>query len=190
MRAGSRDLAEPTFVSIGAGLPSHWECHTGNAVRAPAVGDVGLVLDVHASGPAAGTDSVRRRTKQEAQSLNAAIDAALLDVPDRALATLRPLIRGEETARLADRVVRRATRLARMRRMEGPSILYVRDRIVLALYHAASPHRWCSGWSDGAAIRGEGGCVARLGAVLVMPSVVSPVSSAPAGVQGSRSKRR
>jgi ribonuclease HI len=142
MRAGGRDLAEPTVVSIGA-----------------------------ASGPAAGTDSVRRRTKHEARSLNAAIDAALLDVPERAIATLRPLIDGEETARLADRVVWRATRLARMHRMEGPSILCVRDRIVLALYHAASPHGWFSGWSDGAAISGgDGGRVTRLGVVLVTPS--------------------
>jgi hypothetical protein len=114
---------------------------------------------------------VRRRTKHEAQSLNAAIDAALLDVPDSAVATLRPLIRGEEPARLADRVVRRATRLARMHRIEGPSILCVRDRILLALYHAASPHGWFSGWSDSAAIsRGDGGRVTRLGVVLVTPS--------------------
>jgi ribonuclease HI len=94
----------------------------------------------------------------------------LLDVPDHALVGLRPLISGEETVRLADRVLRRATRLARVRRRASRSILYVRDRIVLAVHHAASPQGWFSGWSDGAVITGEGGRVTRLGAVLVEPS--------------------
>jgi hypothetical protein len=29
--------------------PRHWERHTGQAVRAPAVGDIGLVVDVDGS---------------------------------------------------------------------------------------------------------------------------------------------
>jgi ribonuclease HI len=41
---------------------------------------------------------------------------------------------------------------------------------VLALYHAASPQGWFSGWSDGAAITSESGRATRLGVVVVAPS--------------------
>jgi ribonuclease HI len=107
--------------------------------------------------------------KQLSRRLNKIIDEALLDGPDCLIDELRSLTGFGDTEAIADRVLRRATKLARSHRARTAAILAARDQLVLRLYGAAAPPETCSGWADGATARRGGCCTSGIGAVLMAP---------------------
>jgi hypothetical protein len=91
----------------------------------------------------------------------AVLDRVLLaPTPENREALLRLGVRDVTT--LAERVRRRATRLARRERPRAPQILAGRDRLIAALYARAAPRDWHVAWCDAAHAAGRAG----LGGVL------------------------
>jgi ribonuclease HI len=98
--------------------------------------------------------SDRQRT---ARGINDVIDCALqqaTDVRFRAAVRLRATL---STHRLAERVRRRATVLARRDRRLSAQLLQARDRLILALYADATPAGWHTAWCDGSIAAGKPG---------------------------------
>lgn len=124
-------------------------------------------------------------SSQSSRRLNESIDRLLLERPPAPIDAIVPWARLDEPAALADRVRRRATRLAKVHRAEVGKILQARDRIVLTLYHLASPPGCFSGWCDGSIVPGDGQRGAGIGAVLMAPGgeLIAEFARAGAGSQ-------
>lgn len=92
--------------------------------------------------------------QRPARHVNEVIERALQQPTDahfRAVARLRTTATAED---LAERVRRRGTLLARRDRRQGAQILRARDRLMLAIYAAATPGGWHTAWCDGSIVAG------------------------------------
>jgi ribonuclease HI len=105
--------------------------------------------------PGVGRPSIAaaRARRDVARATNEAIDHVLLRAAlvDRQRAL--ELTRREEPASVADRVRRRASRLAKIHGSRRSQILSAADALILALYHYAAPEGWLCGWCDASVAR-------------------------------------
>ncbi len=113
-----------------------------------------------------GGDADRRRRARE---LNALIDAALGAPARHPPRQLAAYLRAEEPAALAERVRRRATRIARHERSRAETILAARDALILALYAGGGPSGGFTAWCDGSSKPGPDGPTAGVGGLLMDP---------------------
>jgi ribonuclease HI len=108
------------------------------------------------------TATARIDRRPSARPVNELIDRALLHPTDTQWRAVARIGRTVAIQRLAERVRRRATVLARRDRAHGAGILRARDGVILAVYAGDTPARWHTAWCDssvtnGAHIAGVGG---------------------------------
>ena len=91
----------------------------------------------------------RRRT---AQQLNAVIDRALVDWSPAQRQEVLQLKRTRTVRKLAQRVHKRATLLAKRQRRDANRIRQARDALTMALYASTAPEAWAVAWCDGSSM--------------------------------------
>ena len=112
-------------------------------------------------------DPRTRIRRAQTQRINRAVDEALQDANGETLLALLALVVDEATIPLCDRILRRATRLARQNRSETASIIATRNRRVLEVYAHRAPKSWFSAWCDGSSTTDADGRRAGIGLVLM-----------------------
>jgi ribonuclease HI len=85
--------------------------------------------------------------------LNAVIDKALLALSPQQQQRVLQLTHECPVAKLAERIRRRATVLAKRRHGESGQIQSVRDALILALYASTVPRGWACAWCDGSSVK-------------------------------------
>lgn len=99
--------------------------------------------------------SEAEKRKERARRFNALLDGALPDPGTVKLEQLLAWLEQESLPRLAERLCRRTSLLARQ--TAAPDVVENRDRLLLRLYAAAAPQEWHSAWCDGSHVGGAGG---------------------------------
>jgi len=112
-------------------------------------------------------DPRTRIRRAQTQRINRAVDEALQDANGETILALLELVADEATIPLCDRILRRATRLARQNRSETASIIATRNRRVLEVYAHRAPKSWFSAWCDGSSTTDADGKRAGIGVVLM-----------------------
>ena len=101
----------------------------------------------------------RARAEQDrtrpARRFNDAIDRALQQPTETSYQAVLRLRTPTTAQALAERVRHRAALLARRERQRRAPIVQARDRLMLAIYAAATPVGWHSAWCDGSIVSGS-----------------------------------
>lgn len=105
--------------------------------------------------------------RQQAHIINSVIDLALLQVSVEHRQQVIQLTESDSLVRLAERIRKRASLLAKHRRSETKAILRARDELILLLYASAVPGGWSCGWSDGASVRVNSHYIAGIGGIIM-----------------------
>lgn len=105
-----------------------------------------------------------RRT--QAKSLNAAIDHALLETTAESSLHAVESLAAQGTSETADRVQRRARRLAATDRVRRDRILKACDALVASLYRGAAPAGWLCAWCDASVAADALSPAAGIGAII------------------------
>lgn len=105
--------------------------------------------------------------RQQAQRLNAVLDQALLNPTSSHRHQVQQLTTAHNVKKLAERLRKRATILAKQQRRQRQLILEARDTLILALYAAAAPRGWACAWCDGSCIKIDAQQHAGIGAILM-----------------------
>lgn len=104
--------------------------------------------------------------RRAASAVDESIDRALWQPTDAQVRAVARLAPATAVVRFAERVRRRATRLARRRDSRRAAIVAARDRLMLAIYARATPAGWHTAWCDGSV----GAGMASIGGLLMTPS--------------------
>ena len=112
-------------------------------------------------------DPRTRIRRAQTKRINRAVDEALQSADAEALLALMAPAADEATVPLCDRILRRATRLARRDRTETADVIAARNRRVLEVYAPRAPQGWFSAWCDGSSTTDADGRRAGIGLVLM-----------------------
>jgi ribonuclease HI len=110
-----------------------------------------------------------RNRQQQARRVNDVIDRALEQPTDAHVLEAMHLREIGSTRRLAERVRRRGTVLARRERKHRAEIVRARDKLILAIYAGATPAGWHTAWCDGSGAEGAGPRAAGIGGLVMDP---------------------
>ena len=97
--------------------------------------------------------SAKHTRRQQAQLLNALIDAALVDLTPQRRQQVVQLAEHSTVEQIAGRIHRRATLSGKQRTRETQRILAARDELTMALYAAMAPPGWAVAWCDGSSLK-------------------------------------
>ncbi len=106
-------------------------------------------------------------SRRQTDITNTIIDRALLEVSVERRQQVVRLTESDSVVRLAERLRKRATMLAKRRRSETKAILEGRDELILHLYASTVPKGWSCGWSDGSSVRADSHFRAGIGGILM-----------------------